>query len=397
MLIGIVGKPSSGKSTFFSAATLIDVARAAYPFTTIEPNKGVGFVRVECVDKEFGVQCNPRSGYCINHTRFIPVEMMDVAGLVPGAHEGKGLGNKFLDDLRQADVLIHVVDASGNTNEKGDAVTAGSHDPCLDVRFLEEELELWMLGILEKNWTKFARNPITGKQQLVDALAQNLSGLGVLPLHVDVALSKTRLTEKKLGDWSAEEKRAYIHALRLASKPIVIAANKMDLPHAKENVERMKKEFPHLNIYPCSGEAELTLKKAAKAGMIDYVPGAKSFEMKKELNEAQKAGLNYIQENVLSKLGGTGVQEALDNTVFSALQYIAIFPGGTKGLADAKGNIIPDCFLMPPHSTTLDFAFRLHTDFGKHFIKAIDVKTKLLLGKDHALKNRDVIEIVANK
>ena len=152
MLIGFVGKPSSGKSTIFAAATLIDVARASYPFTTIEPNRGMGFVRVECVDKEFNVQCNPRSGFCVNHTRFVPVELLDVAGLVPGAHEGKGLGNKFLDDLRQADVLIHVVDASGSTNEKGEAVESGSHDPSKDVKFLEEELELWMLGILENNW-----------------------------------------------------------------------------------------------------------------------------------------------------------------------------------------------------------------------------------------------------
>jgi len=87
----------------------------------------------------------------------------------------------------------------------------------------------------------------------------------------------------------------------------------------------------------------------------------------------------------------------LDETVFSSLKFVAIFPGGTKGLADKDGNVLPDCFLMPPHSTTLDFAFRLHTDFGKNFIKAVDVKTRMLLGKDHALKNRDVIEIIANK
>lgn len=397
MLIGVVGKPSAGKSTFFAAATLIDVARAAYPFTTIEPNKGVGFVRVECVDKEFNTQCNPRSGYCVNHTRFVPVEMIDVAGLVPGAHEGKGLGNKFLDDLRQADVLIHVVDASGSTNEKGEAVESGSHDPCKDVLFLEEELELWMLGILNNNFSKFSRSPTQSRQQLVEGLAKILSGLGVTEKQVDVALFKAKLTEKKAIEWKPEELRLFIHELRKISKPMVIAANKVDLPHAKENVEKMQKQFPHLLIVPCSSEAELTLKKAAKGEMIDYVPGQIDFSEKKTLNEAQAHALGYIRDKVLKPFSGTGVQRVLDETVFTALKYVAIFPGGTKGLADKNGNVLPDCYLMPPLSTTLDFAFRLHTDFGKNFIKAVDVKTRMLLGKDHALKNRDVIEIISNK
>ncbi len=397
MLVGLVGCPSSGKSTFFAAATLIDVARAAYPFTTIEPNKGVGFVRVECVDKEFNTQCNPRSGYCINHTRFVPVEMIDVAGLVPGAHEGKGLGNKFLDDLRQADVLIHVVDASGSTNEKGEAVESGSHDPCKDVLFLEEELELWMLGILNSNFSKFSRSPAQSRQQTVEGLSKILSGLGVTEKQVDGALFHAKLTEKRALGWTPEDLRLFIHELRKISKPMVIAANKVDLPHAKENVEKMKKQFSHLLIIPCSSEAELTLKKAAKGEMIEYIPGQADFAPKKTLNEAQGQALNYIRQKVLIPFSGTGVQRVLDETVFSSLKYVAIFPGGTKGLVDKNGNVLPDCYLMPPHSTTLDFAFRLHTDFGKNFIKAVDVKTRMLLGKDHTLKNRDVIEIISNK
>lgn len=397
MQIGIVGAPSSGKSTFFAAATLIDVARASYPFTTIEPNKGIGFVRVECVDKEFNTQCNPRSGFCTNHVRFVPVELLDVAGLVPGAHEGKGLGNKFLNDLSQADALIHVVDISGSTNEKGESVGMGTHDPIKNIRFLEEEIELWMLGILENHWTKFSKNLISGKQQLIDIMSQNLSGLGVKPVQLDQALMITKLSEKKLNDWTPEEKRNFIMQLRRIAKPIIIAANKMDLPPSAENLKRVHEAFPHASIFACAAEAELTLKKAAKAELIDYISGSNSFEIKKELSDPQKQALTYIQKNVMEKLGGTGVQEVLDRTVFSALGYIAIFPGGTKSLVDSQGRRLPDCFLMPGHTTALDFAFKLHTDFGKNFIKAIDVKTKMLLGKDHALKHRDVIEIVANK
>src|SRR3970040_2190760 len=118
MLIGLVGKPSSGKSTFFKAATLAEVDIAPYPFTTIKPNHGVGYVKVDCIDKEMGVQCQPAHGFCLKGQRFVPVELMDVAGLVPGASEGKGLGNQFLDDLNQADVLIHIIDIAGSTNEK---------------------------------------------------------------------------------------------------------------------------------------------------------------------------------------------------------------------------------------------------------------------------------------
>ncbi|MBI4210860.1 MAG: redox-regulated ATPase YchF [Candidatus Diapherotrites archaeon] len=394
MIVGVVGKPSSGKSTFFNAATMLDVPMASYPFTTIEANKGVGFVRVECVDKDFNVQCNPRTGFCHDHVRYVPVEMVDVAGLVPGAHEGKGMGNQFLSDLARADILIHVVDASGSTNEKGDAVPAGSYDPAKDVEFLEEEIDLWFFGIIEKNWGKFARNPHESKAKMITAVTQNLSGVGATEAHVESAMMDTRLIEKRLAMWTEQEKREFARKFREKSKPIIIAANKMDLPNAKENVENLMKRFPGKMVIPCSGIAELTLKRAAKDGAIDYVQGAGGFTATKELSDKQKQGLGYIRKNVLEKFGTTGVQEVLETAVFKALKYIAIFPGGTKGLTDSQGRVLPDCFLMPPGTTSLDFAFRLHTDFGNHFIRAINVRTKLMVGKEHKLENRDVIEIV---
>jgi hypothetical protein len=394
MIIGVVGKPSSGKSTFFNAATMLNVPMAAYPFTTLEANKGIGFVRVECVDKEFNVQCNPRTGFCHNHIRYVPVELIDVAGLVPGAHEGKGMGNQFLSDLSRADILIHVVDASGSTNEKGENVPMGSYDPCNDVLFLEEEIDLWFLGIIEKNWPKFGKSPIDSKSKLITLMSQNLSGIGAMPKHIEEAMHKTELNEKKLPDWTQEEKLKFAKKLREISKPTIIAANKMDLPTAKNNIEKLKEKFPSKIIIPCSGISELTLKRASKEGAIEYSPGDKEFIIKKELNEKQKTGIEYIKKNVLEKFGTTGVQEVLEKAVFDVLGYKAIFPGGTKGLADSKGNVLPDCFLLPKEATALDFAFALHTDFGNHFIKAINVKTKQLIGKDHILEHRDVIEIV---
>lgn len=395
MLIGLVGKPSSGKSSFFSAATLIDVAIASYPFTTIEPNRGIGFVRVECADRFFNVQCNPRSGFCKNGTRYVPVELIDVAGLVPGAHEGKGLGNKFLDDLRQADVLIHVVDVSGSTNEKGEAVPVGSHDPAKDINFLEEEINLWFLAVLQKNWAKLSRTPVTGKQHLLTLLMETVSGLSVKEWQIEKALMHLNLLEKKLNIWSEQELKEFAVELRKKSKPILVAANKIDLPGAPEKFEALKAQFPDLSIIACSAQAELALKKAAKENFIEYFAGQKDFVFKPEktLNENQLKAIDYIKKTVLEKFGSTGIQTVLENSVFNQLKMIAIFPGGVNKLQDSEGRVLPDCFLLPEGSTALDFAFRLHSDIGNGFINAIDVRTKTMVGKEHALKNRDVIEI----
>lgn len=397
MLIGLVGKPSSGKSSFFVSSTLIDIPISSRPFTTIEPNRGMGLVRVDCIDKELGTQCNPRSGMCVNHVRFVPVELMDVAGLVPGAHEGKGLGSSFLDDLRQADVLIHVVDASGSTDSEGNMVETGSHDPCMDIRFLEDELNFWFLKVLEKNWGKMVKLPVSGKEGLLRLFMEQLSGLSVKNFHVENALRKNNLNEKRLPDWTKEDKWNFVKMLREIGKPIVIAANKCDMGSAKANIEKMKSAFPNLTIIPCSAQAELALKKAAKAGLITYLPGDKQFTLKEGLNDAQKQALETIQHSVMEPFGETGVQRVLETAVFDVLKFMAIFPASTKGLKDKEGRVLPDCWLLPPESTALDFAFTIHTDIGKSFIRAVNVRTKQMIGKDYVLSNRDAIEIIAGK
>jgi len=141
LLLGCVGKPSAGKSSFLNAACPNAKAKVGnYPFTTIEPNTGVTFYRLPCPCAKYGVtkQCAPEFGKCEQGTRYVPIKVLDVAGLIPGAAMGKGLGNKFLDDLRQAHVLLHVVDVSGTTNEKGEN-TIG-YDPINDIDWLHQEL-----------------------------------------------------------------------------------------------------------------------------------------------------------------------------------------------------------------------------------------------------------------
>ena len=397
MQIGIVGKPNCGKSTFFKALTLADVLIANYPFATIKPNTGFGHVKVECAEKFFNVKCNPRFGFCVDHKRFVPVEVIDVAGLVPGAYEGKGMGNQFLDDLRQADAMVHVIDCSGGTNEKGEPITPGSYDPANDIKFLEFELDMWYLGILKKGWEKFARTIQQEHGSIVKALAKQLSALHVTEDLVENTIKKLGLNTESPASWTDEQMMKLASEFRGATKKMVIAANKIDVPVAKQNLERLKKQFPGHIIIGCSAESELALKEAAKHNLIKYIPGEKSFEVIGNLSEEQKKALDFIQKNILDVFGNTGVQQIMNAAVFDLLHYIAIFPGGLNNLKDSEGRTLPDCFLLPENSTALDFAFKIHTDLGNNFIRAIDVKTKRTVGKEHLLKNLDVVEIITSK
>jgi ribosome-binding ATPase len=398
MIIGIVGKPNVGKTTFFKALTLMDAEAANYPFTTIDPNKGIGFVRNPCVDTFFNTQCNPRHGYCKEHTRFLNIDIIDVAGLVPGASEGRGLGNKFLTDLYQAEALIQVIDISGSTDEEGKPVALGSYDPANEIAFLLTEIENWLYGIYKKNFEKLGREQQLRKTKTFNTLLSFMSGMGISEKILESILKSLGLFEKEIIAWTDEELWKFTRKVRETTKPIVIAANKIDMPGSKERLEILKNKFPQLIIVGCSAESELALKNADKNKMIDYLPGSSTFKiLKEDMPEKQKKGLEFVQKNILDVYGSTGVQVILDKCAFDILKYLPIYPGGTKSLKDKNGNVLPDCFLMPPGSTTLDFAYKLHTDFGDNFIKAIDVKTKMLLGKDHALKSNDVIEIVSGK
>ena len=396
MLIGIVGKPNCGKSTFFKAASLAEAEIANYPFTTIKPNRGMGFLKIRCVDKEFNVQCNPREGYCIEGWRFVPVELLDVAGLVPDAHEGKGMGNQFLDDLNQADCLIHVIDCSGSTNEKGEPVETGSYDPAEDIKFLEKELDMWYLRLIKKGWEGFAKKVQQEHADINKSLARHLSSVRVNEKLMEETIKKMHIDENILK-WNDEILLGLARELRKQTKPMLIACNKIDVPAAEEKFKRLKQEFKNYLLVRCSAESELALKEAAKHELIRYVPGENDFEVKGNLNEKQKKALDFIKENVLKRFGSTGAQDVINKAVLELLGYIAVFPGGIGKLQDQEGRYIPDCFLLPSGSTALDFAYRIHTDLGKNFIRAIDVKTKRIVGKEHLLKHRDVIEIITSK
>jgi ribosome-binding ATPase YchF (GTP1/OBG family) len=395
LIIGLIGKANVGKSTFFNAATELAVPAANYPFTTIEPNVGVAYARVKCVCREFGVQDNPVHSMCIDGNRFIPVKLVDVAGLVPGAHTGKGLGNKFLDDARQADVLVHIVDASGTTDSQGRPVPAGAGDPMFDIEFVEEEFDLWLAALVGRDWSKNAREAEGLGQKLEQMLGKRLSGLAISEPVIAGAIHASGLAMKKPVSWTEDDILAFCKILRVKAKPFVIAANKADLPSAEANIEKMK--AAGLEVVPCASEAEALLRKASKKGVLHYLPGDSSFDVKPNiaLNAQQQKALDIVKA-LMQKYGSTGVQEAVNIACFKLLRMVAVYPVEDEfRLADKKGNVLPDVRLLPEGSTARDLAQTVHADLAKGFLYGVDARTKQRVGADHKLKSGDVIKIVS--
>ncbi|MDF1537573.1 MAG: redox-regulated ATPase YchF [Candidatus Thorarchaeota archaeon] len=398
--VGIVGKPSCGKTSFTNAACMTDFKVGSYPFTTIEANVGVTHVRTDCACRDFDVEDNPKNSICIEGVRLVPVKLIDVAGLVPGAHEGRGMGNQFLDDVREADVLIHIVDASGALDSEGQEVDAGSHDPVDDVKFLETELTEWMHGIVTKDWRRIASRVRTEGAKLDGLLLEKLSGLQITRPHILKAIRASGLTASAADHWSEEEIRHFVSTLRGIAKPIIIAANKIDRPNAEENFNRLKETFPDYLVVPVSALAEKALKDLDKSGVIKYIPGNDDFEILQtdKLKEQEIAQLDKIKDNILKKHGGSGVQNILNKAVFDFLKMITVYPvHDANSLTDSDGNVLPDVFLVPEGITAKEFAGVIHTALMESFIHGIDARTKMRISDKHVLKDRDVIKIVSAK
>src|SRR5919106_1591050 len=355
MIIGLIGEANVGKSTFFNAATDLAVPVANYPFTTIEPNVGVAYARTKCVCREFGVQDNPVHSVCIDGNRFIPIKLVDVAGLVPGAHAGKGLGNKFV----------------------------------------EEEFDLWLESIIGRDWGKTSREAESQGQKLEQLLAKRLSGLGINEQTITNAVQASGLASKKPVAWTHDDILRFCKVLRTRAKPFVIAANKADLPAVDDYVKKMK--AGDLELVPCASEAEALLRKASKKGILHYLPGDVSFEVKPEVTlSAQQLKALDIVKAFMQKYGSTGVQEAINIACFKLLHMVAVYPVEDEfKLTDKKGNILPDVWLLPEGSTAKNLAEAIHADLAKGFLYAVDARTKQRIAANHQLKNGDVIKIAS--
>jgi len=396
-LLGVVGKPNTGKSTFFSAATLATAEIANYPFTTIKPNRGLGYVSSPCVHVDFNVQDNPNNSLCLDGVRRAPVELSDIAGIVPGAWEGRGLGNQFLDEIRRADALIHIVDASGGTDCEGRSCKPGEHDPVEDVQFLEREITMWMASILKKDWAKVSRTAETEKKGIYGPLEERLAGLGIKRNHIFDAVHKAGLNADKPTTWSEDDFLKFVDTLRRISKPMLIVANKMDLPTSEDNIKRLK-ELDYF-VIPSSAEAELALRRAAEKKLIEYRPGDPDFKILQsdKLSAGQIKALEVIREQI-TKHGSTGVQEAINTAYFKLLNMITVYPvEDVEHLTNHNGQVLPDVYLVPQGTTAHQFAYIIHTELGESFLYAINAKDKRRIGEDTMLKDREVISIVSTK
>ena len=388
MKIGLVGKPNAGKSTFFTAATSATAQIGDYPFTTIDKNVGIAYVRKPCPSKELGLDPNPNNSLSVDGIRFIPIEVIDVAGLVPGAHEGKGMGNKFLDDLRQADVLIQIVDCSGTTDLEGNTVEDA--DPLNEIKFLEDELHHWIGEIVVRNWSRSARAVESG-EKIENFLSERLAGLKFTREQVILSLRKAKIS-KPVMHWGSEEGLALAGHLQKIGKPIVIAANKADIS-SKDNIEKLDKASAIIT----AADYELALKNATKAVLITYNSGDSDFSLNDEgqLNDGQKKALETIRQ-FLKKNGSTGVQDCIETAVLEKLDLIAVYPVEDEThFTDSQGRVLPDAYLVPRESTAHDLAYKVHTDIGDSFIRAIDCRSKRIIGKDYELQDGDIIKIVA--
>lgn len=397
--IGLIGKTNTGKTTFFNSATLATADISNYPFTTKQPSMGNANAITLCVHKEFNLQDNPKNSRCIDGWRFIPVELVDLPGLIKGAWEGKGLGNQFLSVAAQSDALLHIVDVSGSVDAAGRIAEPGSGDPIADIGDIEEELVMWYLKLLEGNRDKISRAIHSGID-IVSAIADVFRGIGVKEEHVKLALRENQLENHKFDELGPQEIKDFSWSLRDLSKPTLIVANKVDLPSATDNFKRLREEYKDMIIVPASADAELTLRRAANRGLIHYSPGDERFEIKDQsvLTDKQKWALNFIRKDILDEYMRTGVQFAINVAVFKLLRMNTVYPvAEASKLSDKSGNILPDVYLMKSGSTVEDLAKEVHSELAKGLLYAIDIRDGLRLPTNYEIKDRDILSIISTR
>ena len=395
--IGLIGKTNTGKTTFFNSATLSSEEISSYPFTTKSPVSGIAHAISLCVHPEFKIQDNPNNSKCLDGWRYIPIELIDLPGLIKDAWKGKGLGNQFLSIAAQSDALLHVVDASGGIDSTGKITEAGTGDPISDFADIEEELIMWYLKILEGNRDKVSKLIQSGSD-VVDTITDLYRGIGVSKNHVKEAMHTANLEEKNFDDFDMVDSKKFTSYLRKISKPTLIVANKVDVEGADKNFARLRERYNDSIIIPVSGDSEFVLRRAEQKGLIKYSPGSETFEILKsdQLNEKQNNALDFIKRGIMGEYMRTGVQFAINVAVFKLLKMNSIYPvADEKNMADKKGRILPDLILLKDGATISDLAREIHSDLTKGLLYGKDLRYNLRLPIDYQLRDRDVVSLVS--
>ena len=395
--IGLIGKTNTGKTTFFNSSTLSSDEISTYPFTTKKSSTSTGYANTPCVHSEFNVIDNPNNSKCKDGWRYIPVELIDLPGLIKDAWKGKGLGNQFLSIASQSDALLHVVDASGSIDSTGKITETGSGDPVSDFADIEEELNMWYQKILEGNRDRLQKTIKTGDDN-IDALTELYQGVGVKSNHVKEALKTSGLEEKDIENYDMEDSKKFASYLRKISKPTLIVANKIDVKGADKNFERLRERYNDMIVIPASADSELTLRRAEQKELIKYSPGSEKFDILQtnELNQRQKDALDFIQSDIMGEYMRTGVQFAINVTVFKLLKMNSIYPvASPEKLSDKKGRILPDLVLLKDGATVTDLAKEIHSDLTKGLLYAKDLRYNLRVPTNYQLRDRDVICLIS--
>jgi ribosome-binding ATPase len=395
--IGLIGKTNTGKTTFFNAATLSGGEISTYPFTTKKPERGTGNAITPCVHTEFNVQDSPQNSKCVDGWRFIPIELIDLPGLIKGAWAGKGLGNQFLSVATQSDALLHVVDVSGGVDAAGRITEIGQGDPIADVSDIEEELIMWYQKLLEGNRDKISKL-VNSETESVVAITDVFRGIGVKQSHVKEALRVTGLEDKHFDNFDMNDSKKFSAHLQKISKPMLIVANKIDLAGADKNFDRLREKHLDTIIIPASADSELSLRRAEQKGLIKYIPGSEQFEIlhKEALNKKQLEALEFITKGILGEYMRTGVQFAINVTVFKLLKMNSVYPvADPEKLSDKKGHVLPNLILMKDGSTIEDLAKEIHSDLAKGLLYAKDVRYGVRLPTNYQLRDRDIVSLVS--
>ena len=395
--IGLIGKTNTGKTTFFNSATLSSAEISTYPFTTKKAETAKAYAITLCVHPEFNVIDNPNNSKCSDGWRYIPIELIDLPGLIKDAWKGKGLGNQFLSIAAQSDVLLHVVDVSGSVDSSGKVSEVGTGDPISDYADIEEELMMWYHKILEGNRDKLSKLIKTTNDK-IEALTDLYRGIGVNKNNIKETLKITGLEDKDFDNFDVKDTKQFASTLRKISKPTLIVANKIDIEGGDKTFDRLRERYTDNIVVPASADSELSLRRAEQKGLIKYSPGSEQFDILKpqELNSKQQNALEFIKKDIMGEYMRTGVQFAINIAVFKLLKMNSVYPVANEDkLSDKKGRVLPDLILMKDGSTVTDLANEIHSDLQKGLLYAKDLRYNLRLPLDYQLRDRDVISLVS--